>query len=76
LQKTAASSEVPGLQRGSDGKYTGAIWANRDDVVFDYDPKGEFRVFSQIPGKQVSAITQNAPPANHLLRFKVHHLRM
>ena len=29
-----------------------------DDVVFDYDPKGEFRVFSQVPGKQGRCIKQ------------------
>jgi len=27
-------------------------------------------------GALVSAITQSAPPDNHLLGFKVHHLRM
>ena len=29
-----------------------------DRVVFDYDPKGEFRVFSQVPGKEGRCIKQ------------------
>ena len=28
------------------------------------------------PELEVSAITQSAPPDNHMLEFKVHHLRM
>ena len=29
-----------------------------EHVVFDYDPKGEFRVFSQVPGKQGRCVKQ------------------
>lgn len=30
----------------------------KDHVVFDYDPKGEFKVFSQVPGKEGRCIKQ------------------
>jgi sugar lactone lactonase YvrE len=30
----------------------------KDNVVFDYDPKGEFRMFSQVPGKQGRCVKQ------------------
>lgn len=30
----------------------------KEHVVFDYDPKGEFRVFSQVPGKEGRCVKQ------------------
>jgi hypothetical protein len=41
-------------------------------------PLARFAIHFILTGKMnlLSAITQSAPPDNHLLGFKVHHLRM
>ena len=44
-------------------------WTNNEGKVINAE-------FVSSDGSEVSAITQSAPPDNHLLGFKVHHLRM
>jgi hypothetical protein len=46
-----------------------------DDEVMELNQIDALQ-FSIIAPVWVSAITQSAPPENHLLGFKVHHLRM
>ena len=55
LQKPDASTEVPGMQRGADGKYKEAIGANRDPLkvftVVEEDGRSVIRISGQVFGE-------------------------
>lgn len=64
LQKPQASSEVVGLPRGADGKYTGAIGANRDPLkvftVVEEDGRPAIRISGEVFGElRSSQLLQN-----------------
>lgn len=55
LQKPEASTEIPGLQRGADGKYKEAIGVNRDPLkvftVLEEDGRSAIRISGEVFGE-------------------------
>jgi hypothetical protein len=70
MQQPAASSEVPGLKRDADGKYTEPIGSDRDPlkvftVVNDVDGKPAIRISGEVFGELRSKAS-----------FKDYHLKL
>ena len=71
MQRPEPTSQVPGLARGADGRYTEPIGANRDPLkVFTVAPDVDGRPAIRISGEAMGELRSNCVLEDYHLRFQ------